>query len=67
MTDPVDGVGWPPAGESFPVRECLSTLLNEEWWHRQFAERDLAVLEARVAEDGGERHTDARSEGGAPS
>lgn len=71
MTDPVDGVGWPPAGESFPVRECLDTLLNEEWWHRQFAERDLAVLESRVtagagvttAEDGGGRHTDGRSGG----
>lgn len=44
-TEPVVGPGWPPA-ESFPVRECLATVLNEEWWHRQFAERDLAVLMA---------------------
>jgi hypothetical protein len=41
------GPGWPPAGEEFTVREALSVVLNEEWWHRQFAERDLAVLEAR--------------------
>jgi len=40
---PVDGPGWPPA-RSFPVRECLLIVLNEEWYHRQFAERDLAVL-----------------------
>ncbi len=31
----------------YPVRECLLIVLNEEWHHRQFAERDLAVLEAR--------------------
>ena len=42
-----DGPGWPPPGSTFPVRKCLSILLNEEWWHRQFAERDLAVLEKR--------------------
>jgi hypothetical protein len=43
---PLVGPGWPPEGETFPVRECLLVVLNEEWWHRQFAERDLAVLEA---------------------
>ncbi|KGN31306.1 hypothetical protein N802_04250 [Knoellia sinensis KCTC 19936] len=41
------GAGWPPPGEQVPVKEALDTLLNEEWWHRQFAERDLAVLESR--------------------
>jgi hypothetical protein len=45
-TSPVEGVGWPPP-KSFPVREVLMTILNEEWWHRQFAERDLAVLATR--------------------
>ena len=45
-TEPVDGAGWPPA-ESFPVRECLLTILNEEWEHRLYAERDLAVLAGR--------------------
>jgi DinB superfamily/Pentapeptide repeats (8 copies) len=43
-TEPVDGAGWPPP-ESFPVRECLLTVLNEEWHHRLFAERDLDALE----------------------
>ncbi|HEY8455351.1 MAG TPA: DinB family protein [Actinopolymorphaceae bacterium] len=44
-TKPVERPGWPPA-ESFPVRECLSIVLNEEWCHRLYAERDLAILEA---------------------
>jgi hypothetical protein len=42
-TEPVDAPGWPPP-RSFPVRECLHVLLNEEWLHRQFAERDLDGL-----------------------
>jgi DinB superfamily/Pentapeptide repeats (8 copies) len=45
-TDPVDAAGWPEP-ESYPVRECLLTILNEEWWHRRFAERDLDALEQR--------------------
>jgi DinB superfamily len=36
--------GW-PAAEDFPVRECLLIVLNEEWEHRLYAERDLTVLE----------------------
>jgi uncharacterized damage-inducible protein DinB len=47
QTAPFVGPGWPPEGESVPVRECLLVVLNEEWWHRQFAERDLSVLEER--------------------
>ena len=46
-TEPVEGAGWPPP-VSFPVRECLLVVLNEEWHHRQFAERDLDVLAARA-------------------
>jgi hypothetical protein len=45
-TEPLVGPGWPDEGATFPVRECLSIVLNEELWHRVFAERDLAVLEA---------------------
>ncbi|HET8959790.1 DinB family protein [Nocardioides sp.] len=45
-TEPVEGPGWPPP-ESFPVREVLLVVLNEEWHHRQFAERDLDILEGR--------------------
>jgi DinB family protein/pentapeptide repeat protein len=44
-TKPVEAPGWPPP-QSFPVRECLLIVLNEEWHHRQFAERDLDALEA---------------------
>jgi hypothetical protein len=44
-TTPVDGFGWPPP-ESFPVKQCLQIVLNEEWEHRLYAERDLAALEA---------------------
>ena len=43
-TQPVAGPGWPPP-RSFGVRECLQIVLNEEWEHRLYAERDLAVLE----------------------
>ena len=46
-TEPVDAPGWPPPGRSFPVSECLLTVLNEEWHHRLFAQRDLDALEAR--------------------
>ncbi|HYN66186.1 MAG TPA: DinB family protein [Ornithinibacter sp.] len=45
-TTPVDAPGWPPP-ESVPVRQCLLVVLNEEWMHREYAERDLAVLEDR--------------------
>ena len=45
-TEPVEGPGWPPP-ESFPVREVLLIILNEEWYHRLFAERDLDALERR--------------------
>jgi hypothetical protein len=40
---PVPGPGWPPS-RSFTPRECLLVVLNEEWHHRQFAERDLDAL-----------------------
>ena len=46
QTDPVPPPGYPPAG-SYPVRRCLRAILNEEWQHRLYAERDLAVLEHR--------------------
>lgn len=46
-TAPLRGEGWPPEGATFPVSMCLSVILREEWEHRLYAERDLAVLEAR--------------------
>jgi hypothetical protein len=45
-TEPVEGPGW-PRPRSYPVRECLLVVLNEEWEHRLYAERDLDALEAR--------------------
>jgi uncharacterized damage-inducible protein DinB len=45
-TTPVEAPGW-PRPRSYPVRVCLLTILNEEWEHRLYAERDLAVLAAR--------------------
>jgi DinB superfamily/Pentapeptide repeats (8 copies) len=36
--------GWPRM-EDFPVKECLRIVLNEEWQHRLYAERDLDTLE----------------------
>ena len=45
-TDPVLEPGYPQP-ESFPVRRCLRAILNEEWEHRLYAERDLSILESR--------------------
>ena len=45
-TEPVNGPGWPPP-VSYPVRKCLLVVLNEEWQHRLFAERDFDVLDER--------------------
>lgn len=42
----VRGPGYPEAGE-YAVARCLGAVLNEEWWHRRYAERDLTVLAAR--------------------
>ncbi len=42
-TEPVRAPGWPPP-TGFVVRDCLLVVLDEEWQHRRFAERDLAVL-----------------------
>jgi hypothetical protein len=47
-TAPVEGPGWPEP-RSYPVRQCLRIILNEEWVHRLYAERDLELLEARFA------------------
>jgi len=49
MTEPVAEPGYPEP-ESFPVRRCLQVILNEEWSHRLYAERDLDVLDARSSQ-----------------
>jgi DinB superfamily/Pentapeptide repeats (8 copies) len=40
--------GWPQLDE-FPLKECLRIVLNEEWEHRCYAERDLAALRASAS------------------
>jgi uncharacterized damage-inducible protein DinB len=45
-TTPVDAPGW-PTPDAYPVFAVVLTVLNEEWWHRQFAERDLTALVTR--------------------
>ncbi|WP_457208065.1 DinB family protein [Nocardioides sp. P5_C9_2] len=35
--------GWPRL-EDFPLAQCLSIVVNEEWHHRLYAERDLDAL-----------------------
>jgi hypothetical protein len=44
MTQPVTEPGFPEP-DSFPVSRCLRAILNEEWQHRLYAERDLDALE----------------------
>jgi DinB superfamily/Pentapeptide repeats (8 copies) len=45
-TEPVEAPGWPEP-RAYPVSECLRCILNEEWEHRLYAERDLSILEER--------------------
>jgi hypothetical protein len=45
MTEPVEEPGY-PRPESFAVLECLQIVLNEEWEHRLYVERDLDLLES---------------------
>jgi DinB family protein/pentapeptide repeat protein len=47
-TRPVAEPGYPEP-ESFPVRRCLGTILNEEWQHRLYAERDLDALQHQLS------------------
>ena len=42
--------GWPRV-ENFPFKECLRIVLNEEWEHRLYAERDLTSLETAPLPD----------------
>ncbi len=31
-----------------PLQECVYTVLEEEFWHNRYAQRDLALLEASL-------------------
>ncbi|MBO0703622.1 MAG: DinB family protein, partial [Candidatus Dormibacteraeota bacterium] len=46
VTTPPDTPGHPPS-VPHAVGQCLHTILNEEWWHRRYAERDLDSLLSR--------------------
>lgn len=43
---PVDAPGWPPP-VSFSIRECLRVVLNEEWEHRRYVERDFDIAQSQ--------------------
>jgi len=43
---------WPPYATGRTVRQCLGTVLNEEWAHHGFCERDLDKLSRRGASPG---------------
>jgi hypothetical protein len=46
QTAPVpDGDGWPPYARGRTVRQCLGTVLDEEWAHHGFCVRDLDKLD----------------------
>jgi hypothetical protein len=36
---------WSPNGGETTVRYCLRVVIREEWWHDQYANRDLTVVE----------------------
>ena len=42
-TAPVEATGW-PAPACLPGADCLRAVLNEEWEHHLYAERDLDRL-----------------------
>jgi hypothetical protein len=41
-----------PQLESFPLKDCLRIVLNEEWEHRLYAERDLDALTTDTSTNG---------------
>lgn len=44
---PPDDGGWPHRGYELTVKDAIGIVLNEEYLHRQYAERDLTALESR--------------------
>jgi uncharacterized damage-inducible protein DinB len=46
-TTPVTEPGYPES-RAFPVSDVVGCIINEEWMHRLYAERDLAALEERT-------------------
>lgn len=48
VSEPIDAPGWPPP-VPLEVRRCLLVVLDEEYLHRLFAERDLDALTGDAA------------------
>jgi hypothetical protein len=45
-TAPVpEGEGWPPYARGRSTRQCIGTVLDEEWAHHSFCVRDLELVE----------------------
>lgn len=44
-----EGEGWPPYARGRSTRQCLSTVLDEEWAHHSFCVRDLNLVETARA------------------
>jgi hypothetical protein len=42
---------WPPYARGRTIRQCLGTVLNEEWEHHRFTIRDLDLISRRVTPD----------------
>jgi hypothetical protein len=40
---------WPPYARGRTVRQCLGTVLSEEWEHHRFCQRDLDLIEGAAA------------------
>jgi hypothetical protein len=47
-TDQLDSEVESPNGGMASVRRCFQVVFREEWWHDQYAQRDLTVLERRL-------------------
>ena len=54
-----DAPGYPGSREPRSVWEALRTVVNEEWWHHQYAVRDLAVVERLAGRPGSPTGSDA--------
>ena len=53
QTAPVpDDDRWPPYAKGRTVRQCLGTVLNEEWAHHRFCKRDLDKLSHQGSSQG---------------
>jgi DinB superfamily/Pentapeptide repeats (8 copies) len=45
-----EGPGWPPYARGRTVKQCLATVLDEDWAHHGFCERDLDLIAAQGSE-----------------